>query len=56
MLWDVTDDKHLQDQLIQSEKLTSLGTMVSGMAHEINNPAQAILSMAELIREEKDRQ
>jgi signal transduction histidine kinase len=28
--------------------------MVSGMAHEINNPAQAILSMAELIQEEED--
>ena len=54
VLWDVTDDKQLQDQLIQSEKLTSLGTMVSGMAHEINNPAQAILSMAELIQEEND--
>lgn len=54
VLWDVTDDKHLQDQLIQSEKLTSLGTMVSGMAHEINNPAQAILSMAELIQEENN--
>lgn len=54
VLWDITEDKHLQDQLIQSEKLTSLGTMVSGMAHEINNPAQAILSMAELIQEETD--
>ncbi len=54
VLWDITEDKHLQDQLIQSEKLTSLGTMVSGMAHEINNPAQAILSMAELIQEEQD--
>ena len=54
VLWDITDDAHLQDQLIQSEKLTSLGTMVSGMAHEINNPAQAILSMAELIQDEKD--
>lgn len=54
VLWDITDDKHLQDQLIQSEKLTSLGTMVSGMAHEINNPTQAILSMAELIQEEHD--
>lgn len=52
VLWDITDDKRLQDQLIQSEKLSSLGTMVSGMAHEINNPAQAILSMAELIQEE----
>lgn len=54
LLWDVTEEKQLQDQLIQSEKLTGLGTMVSGMAHEINNPAQAILSMAELIQEETD--
>ncbi|MBS0171791.1 MAG: PAS domain S-box protein [Nitrospira sp.] len=54
VLWDITEDKQLQDQLIQSEKLTSLGTMVSGMAHEINNPAQAILSMAELIQAEQD--
>jgi PAS domain S-box-containing protein len=54
VLWDITDEKQLQDQLIQAEKLSSLGTMVSGMAHEINNPAQAILSMAELIQEEDD--
>jgi len=54
VLWDITEDKQLQDQLIQSEKLASLGTMVSGMAHEINNPAQAILSMAELIQEENN--
>ena len=54
VLWDITEEKRLQDQLIQAEKLSSLGTMVSGMAHEINNPAQAILSMAELIQEEDD--
>lgn len=54
VLWDITEEKQLQDQLIQAEKLSSLGTMVSGMAHEINNPAQAILSMAELIQEEGD--
>ena len=54
VLWDITDDKRLQDELIQAEKLSSLGTMVSGMAHEINNPAQAILSMAELIQDEND--
>ncbi len=54
VLWDITEEKQLQDQLIQAEKLSSLGTMVSGMAHEINNPAQAILSMAELIQEEED--
>lgn len=54
VLWDITEEKQLQDQLIQAEKLSSLGTMVSGMAHEINNPAQAILSMAELIQDEED--
>lgn len=50
--WDVTEERQLRDQLLQAEKLASLGTLVSGMAHEINNPAQAILSMAELILEE----
>ena len=50
---DVTHEKQMQDQLIQAEKLASLGTMVSGMAHEINNPAQAILGMAELIAQEE---
>jgi len=49
---DVTEQKQLQEQLIQAEKLSSLGTLVSGMAHEINNPIHGILSMAELILEE----
>jgi PAS domain S-box-containing protein len=56
VLWDITEEKQFQDQLMQTDKLASLGTMVSGMAHEINNPAQAILSMAELIQEEEDPQ
>ncbi len=46
--------RQLQDQLIQAEKLASLGTLVSGMAHEINNPIQGILGMAELVLEEED--
>jgi PAS domain S-box-containing protein len=54
VLWDVTEEKEFQEQLMQTDKLASLGTMVSGMAHEINNPAQAILSMAELIQDEGD--
>src|SRR5207249_6043911 len=49
VLWDITEKKQLQDQLIQAEKLASLGTLVSGMAHEINNPVQGILGMAETI-------
>jgi PAS domain S-box-containing protein len=51
---DITERKQAQDQLIQAEKLASLGTLVSGMAHEINNPIQGILGMAEIIQEETD--
>ena len=54
VMWDVTEHKQLQDQLIQAEKLSSLGTLVSGMAHEINNPIQGILGMAEIILQEHD--
>lgn len=54
VMWDVTEQKQLQDQLIQAEKLSSLGTLVSGMAHEINNPVQGILGMAEIILQEDD--
>lgn len=54
VLWDITEQKQLQDRLIQAEKLANLGTLVSGMAHEINNPVHGILGMAEIIGEEKD--
>lgn len=46
--------RQLQGRLIQAEKLASLGTLVSGMAHEINNPVQCIFGMAELILDEQD--
>lgn len=36
------DLQQSQDLIIRQEKLASLGTMVAGIAHEINNPAQAI--------------
>ena len=53
-LWDISESQRLQDQLLQSEKLSSLGTMVSGMAHEISNPMQAVLGLTELILGESD--
>ena len=51
---DITERKQLQDQLIQAEKLASVGTLVAGMVHEINNPVHGILGMAEVILGEQD--
>jgi len=41
--------KRLQTQLVQKEKLASLGQLVAGAAHEINNPITAILGYSELL-------
>ena len=42
------------EQLIQAEKMTAIGTMVSGIGHEINNPLYVIMGRAEAIRDERD--
>jgi len=41
--------KRLQMQFVQSEKLASIGQLVGGAAHEINNPLTAILGYSELL-------
>ncbi len=46
---DITKQKSLQEELIQSEKLAGIGTLVSGIAHEINNPLGGILGTADLM-------
>ena len=44
----------LQTQVIQQERLAAVGQLVSGVAHEINNPLQAILGFAELLQLQRD--
>lgn len=44
--------EEMQHQLIQSEKLASLGKLAAGVAHEINNPLTAVLTNASLMLEE----
>ena len=51
---DITEEKQLQEQLIQSEKLAGVGILASGVAHEINNPLSGIIGMAEVALEEED--
>ncbi|MBI5468821.1 MAG: response regulator [Deltaproteobacteria bacterium] len=46
---DVTEERLMQKRMMLSSKLASLGEMAAGVAHEINNPLQAILCNIELI-------
>ena len=46
---DITENKILERQLINTEKLASLGTLAAGVAHEINNPLGVILGFCVLL-------
>ena len=48
---DITEQQRLQQQLIQSERLSAMGRMIAGVAHELNNPLTAILGVTELMRD-----
>ncbi len=52
MVVDVTDQRKLQEQLIVSDRMASVGTLAAGVAHEINNPLAVILANLHLATEE----
>jgi PAS domain S-box-containing protein len=48
---DVTESILIEQHLVQREKLAAMGQMVTGAAHELNNPLTAILGVSDLLRE-----
>jgi two-component system NtrC family sensor kinase len=47
---DITKEKSLRSQLLQTEKLAAIGELVSGVAHELNNPLTSVMGYAQLLQ------
>jgi two-component system NtrC family sensor kinase len=55
VLWElVQHEANLQAELFHAEKLAGLGSFAAGIAHDINNPLQLIMGLAENLADEKD--
>jgi signal transduction histidine kinase len=52
---DITESKKLENQLVNTEKLASMGTLAAGVAHEINNPIGIILGFVDLLLEKCEK-
>lgn len=48
---DITMERKLEQQIVQSERLAAMGAMIGGVAHELNNPLTAIVGVSELLQD-----
>jgi PAS domain S-box-containing protein len=48
---DMTTERKLEQQIVQSERLAAMGAMIGGVAHELNNPLTSILGVSELLQD-----
>lgn len=48
---DQTEKRRLQDQLIQSEKMSAIGQLIAGIAHDLNNPLASVVGFSDFLAE-----
>lgn len=51
---DQTERRRLQDQLIQSEKMSAIGQLIAGVAHDLNNPLTSVVGFADFLADAPD--
>ena len=48
---DVTEKRRLQEQLVQSEKMSAIGQLIAGVAHDLNNPLASVVGFSDFLAE-----
>jgi len=51
---DQTEKRRLQEQLLQSEKMSAIGQLIAGVAHDLNNPLASVVGFSDLLGEASD--
>lgn len=54
LISDTSEYKRMMERLVRADRLSSLGEMAAGIAHEINNPLTGVMGLAQILMDRKD--